>query len=89
MSRTLSPPSATDTILDRLFDERIVYLAGAVDDEAAHRITAQLLLLATDDPVCARLRSQLIERLGRGPFYYLQARDAAESAALIRSACGA
>jgi ATP-dependent Clp protease, protease subunit len=50
MSRTLSPPSATDTIVDRLFEERIVYLAGAVDDEAAHRITAQLLLLAADDP---------------------------------------
>ena len=50
MSRTLSPPSATDTIVDRLFEERIVYLAGTVDDEAAHRITAQLLLLAADDP---------------------------------------
>jgi ATP-dependent Clp protease protease subunit len=50
MSRTLSPPSAADTILDRLFEERIVYLAGTVDDEAAHRITAQLVLLAADDP---------------------------------------
>jgi len=50
MSRTLSPPSATDTILDRLFEERVVYLAGTVDDEAAHRITAQLLLLAAEDP---------------------------------------
>ena len=50
MSRTLSPPSPTDAVLDRLFDERIVYLAGVVDDEAAHRITAQLLLLTADDP---------------------------------------
>lgn len=50
MSRTLSPPSPTDTVLDRLFEERIVYLAGVVDDEAAHRITAQLLLLTADDP---------------------------------------
>jgi ATP-dependent Clp protease protease subunit len=50
MSRTLSPPSATDAVLDRLFEERIVYLAGVVDDEAAHRITAQLLLLTADDP---------------------------------------
>jgi ATP-dependent Clp protease protease subunit len=50
MSRTLSPSSATDTILDRLFEERIVYLTGTVDDEAAHRITAQLLLLTADDP---------------------------------------
>ena len=50
MSRTLSPPSPTDAVLDRLFDERIVYLAGVVDDDAAHRITAQLLLLTADDP---------------------------------------
>ena len=50
MSRTLSPPSPTAAVLDRLFDERIVYLAGVVDDEAAHRITAQLLLLTADDP---------------------------------------
>jgi ATP-dependent Clp protease protease subunit len=49
MSRTLSP-SPTDAVLDRLFEERIVYLAGVVDDEAAHRITAQLLLLTADDP---------------------------------------
>ena len=50
MSRTLSPPFPTEAVLDRLFDERIVYLAGVVDDEAAHRITAQLLLLTADDP---------------------------------------
>ena len=50
MSRTLSPPSPADAVLDRLFEERIVYLAGVVDDEAAHRITAQLLLLTADDP---------------------------------------
>ena len=50
MSRTLSPPFPTDAVLDRLFEERIVYLAGVVDDEAAHRITAQLLLLTADDP---------------------------------------
>ena len=43
-------PSATAAVLDRLFAERIVYLAGEVDDDAAHRITAQLLLLAADDP---------------------------------------
>ena len=42
--------SATDAVLDRLFAERIVYLAGEVDDDAAHRVTAQLLLLAADDP---------------------------------------
>ena len=49
MSRKLSP-FPTDAVLDRLFEERIVYLAGVVDDEAAHRITAQLLLLAADAP---------------------------------------
>jgi ATP-dependent Clp protease protease subunit len=50
VSRTLDLPSATDPVLERLFAERIVYLAGEVDDAAAHRITAQLLLLAADDP---------------------------------------
>ncbi len=50
MSRTLSPPSPADAVLDRLFEERIVYLAGVVDDEAAYRITAQLLLLTADEP---------------------------------------
>jgi ATP-dependent Clp protease, protease subunit len=49
VSRTLDLPPA-DPVLDRLFAERIVYLAGEVDDAAAHRITAQLLLLAADDP---------------------------------------
>ena len=50
MSRTLDLPSATDALLERLFAERIVYLTGEVDDDVAHRITAQLLLLAADDP---------------------------------------
>ena len=50
MSRTLPTPPVADLVLDRLFAERIVYLAGEVDDEAAHRITAQLLLLTADDP---------------------------------------
>jgi ATP-dependent Clp protease, protease subunit len=48
--RTLPSPPTVDPVLDRLFAERIVYLAGEVDDEAAHRITAQLLLLTADDP---------------------------------------
>ena len=51
MSRALDPDrSATDAVMDRLFAERIVALTGPVDDQAAHRITAQLLLLAADDP---------------------------------------
>ena len=51
MSRTLDLPLHSDPVVERLFAERIVYLAGEVDDAAAHRITAQLLLLAADDPV--------------------------------------
>ncbi len=50
MHRTHDLPFATDAVHDRLLAERVVYLAGEVDDDAAHRITAQLLLLAADDP---------------------------------------
>jgi ATP-dependent Clp protease protease subunit len=50
VSRTLDLPLHSDPVVERLFAERIVYLAGEVDDAAAHRITAQLLLLAADDP---------------------------------------
>ena len=50
MSRTLDLPLQSDPVVERLFAERIVYRAGEVDDAAAHRITAQLLLLAADDP---------------------------------------
>jgi ATP-dependent Clp protease, protease subunit len=49
VARTLPSPPIADPVLDRLFAERIVYLAGEIDDEAAHRITAQLLLLTADD----------------------------------------
>jgi ATP-dependent Clp protease protease subunit len=50
VSRTLDLPLHSDPVVERLFAERIVYLAGEVDDAAAHRVTAQLLLLAADDP---------------------------------------
>ena len=50
MSLRLDAPSHTDALLDRLFAERIVYLTGEIDDDVAHRVTAQLLLLAADDP---------------------------------------
>ena len=51
MSRALDHDrSATDAVLDRLYAERIVALTGPVDDQAAHRVVAQLLLLAADDP---------------------------------------
>ncbi len=48
--RTLSAPSLSDTVFERLLGERIVFLGSAVDDDVANRITAQLLLLAAEDP---------------------------------------
>ena len=42
--------SAVDPVLDRLLGQRIVVLGGELDDEAATRISAQLLLLAAEDP---------------------------------------
>ena len=39
-----------DSVYERLLRERIVLLGSEVDDEVANRITAQLLLLAADDP---------------------------------------
>ena len=41
---------AVDPVLDRLLEERIVFLGTEVDDAVANRITAQLLLLAAADP---------------------------------------
>jgi len=43
-------PSGADPVLDRLLEERIVFLGREVDDEIANRISAQLLLLAAQDP---------------------------------------
>jgi ATP-dependent Clp protease protease subunit len=43
-------PSAADPVLDRLLEERIIFLGREVDDEIANRISAQLLLLAAQDP---------------------------------------
>jgi ATP-dependent Clp protease protease subunit len=40
-----------DSVYEQLLRERIVFLGREVDDEVANRITAQLLLLAADDPV--------------------------------------
>ena len=37
-------------MLDRLLEERIVFLGREVDDEIANRISAQLLLLSAQDP---------------------------------------
>jgi ATP-dependent Clp protease protease subunit len=42
--------TGTEAVLDRLLGERIIYLGSEVDDEAAVRITGQLLLLSAEDP---------------------------------------
>jgi ATP-dependent Clp protease, protease subunit len=42
-------PGGADPVLDRLLEERIVFLGREVDDEIANRISAQLLLLAAQD----------------------------------------
>jgi ATP-dependent Clp protease protease subunit len=42
-----TPP---DSVYERLLRERIVFLGSEVDDDVADRITAQLLLLAAEDP---------------------------------------
>jgi ATP-dependent Clp protease protease subunit len=39
-----------DPVLEKLLEERIVFLGREVDDEIANRISAQLLLLAAQDP---------------------------------------
>nr|WP_173019489.1 ATP-dependent Clp protease proteolytic subunit [Streptomyces alkaliphilus] len=39
-----------DQVYNRLLSERIIFLGQPVDDDIANRITAQLLLLAADDP---------------------------------------
>lgn len=42
--------SLSDSVFDRLLSERIVFLGSEVDDESANRISAQMLLLAAEDP---------------------------------------
>lgn len=59
MSTAVTPVSTSPTaghplddgVYERLLRERIVFLGTEVDDQVANRITAQLLLLAADDPV--------------------------------------
>ena len=48
--RPTAPATHADALLDRLFAERIVYLTGEIDDDVAHRVTSELLLLAADEP---------------------------------------
>jgi ATP-dependent Clp protease, protease subunit len=45
-----TPVAGTDPVLDRLLQERIIFLGQEVDDEIANRISARLLLLAAQDP---------------------------------------
>lgn len=40
----------SDSVLERLLQERIIVLGSEVNDEVANRITGQLLLLSAEDP---------------------------------------
>ena len=50
--RRAAPASMTlsDSVFERLLQQRIVVLGQQVDDEIANRIAAQMLLLSAEDP---------------------------------------
>ena len=52
MRRGASPTSMTlsDSVYERLLQQRIIFLGQQVDDDIANRITAQMLLLSAEDP---------------------------------------
>jgi len=52
MRRGGSPASMTlsDSVYERLLQQRIIVLGQQVDDDIANRIAAQMLLLSADDP---------------------------------------
>ncbi len=50
MSSPAGGTTLTDSVYEQLLRSRIVFLGTEVGDEVANRITAQLLLLAADDP---------------------------------------
>ena len=50
MRSTTAGLNLNDSVFERLLRERIVFLGSEVDDDIANRITAQLLLLAAEDP---------------------------------------
>jgi ATP-dependent Clp protease protease subunit len=50
MTDTGGSATLDDAIYDRLLGQRVVVLAGEVDDPLATRIVGQLLLLAAEDP---------------------------------------
>jgi ATP-dependent Clp protease protease subunit len=45
-----APAAGAAPVLDRLLDERIVFVGQEIDDELANRVCAQLLLLSALDP---------------------------------------
>src|ERR671927_1161452 len=49
--RTAAPPSMTlsDSVYERLLQQRIIVLGQQVDSEISNRIAAQMLLLAAED----------------------------------------
>ena len=50
--RSAPPPSMTlsDSVYERLLQQRIIVLGQQVDDDIANRIAAQMLLLSAEDP---------------------------------------
>src|SRR4051794_41564107 len=52
MRRAAGPTSMTlsDSVYERLLQQRIIVLGQQVDDDIANRIAAQMLLLAAEDP---------------------------------------
>lgn len=42
--------SLSDSVFERLLQERIIFLGSQVDDEMANRLCAQILLLSAEDP---------------------------------------
>jgi ATP-dependent Clp protease, protease subunit len=47
---TAGTTGTSESVRDRLLEERIVFLGQPVDDDVANRITSELLLLAAHDP---------------------------------------
>lgn len=50
LPKVQGPKSAPELIFDTLTRQRVVYLCGAIDDQAAKTIIAQLLVLESTDP---------------------------------------
>jgi ATP-dependent Clp endopeptidase proteolytic subunit ClpP len=48
--RLLLTDQASKQVLDQLFHDRVIVLNTEIDDEAANRVTAQMLILAEKDP---------------------------------------